>query len=274
MSLELGIALVGGAIYAAWRIRGERRAKRQKAAAQDLGQTLRRRRTPAPEAPKPTEVPESDAESMRLDAGATPPAVPAHNLALIEYIDAEGQRSRRRITVQRIAWTGPDDGYLFSYCHERQAVRSFILSRVQSVTDMQTGEVFTTPVEYFRGIAPQESGSPLDQLFRAMDPEIVVLIYLARSDARMVADERAAITEFLLASQPGTTATAPQIDERLKRTRCEDDEFVDALISLGQRPETRRRALLDAARRVVDADGRSNPGEVKTVEHLQAALGL
>lgn len=276
MAGELIIAVVGGAIYALWRTRRTRKRNAIAAAAHELGRLLRRFRPPVPESSEPVIVPPADAldSGLRLDAGPVPPGIPAHNLALIEYVDAEQRLSRRRITVQRVSWLGPDDAYLFSYCHERQANRTFLLRRVKSVTDMQTGEMFSAPVEYFRGVAPEDEGTPLERVFRAMECEILALVYLARADARMVADERQEIAGFIAGAQRGTTASVAQIDQRIKRTRCEDDEFVEAMQALSGRPENQREALFDAAQRVMNADGRQHPAESEIVEKLRAALGL
>ncbi len=71
---------------------------------------------------------------------------PAHHFAgffvklplVIEYTDAHGQESVRRITCYRF---DPDSGAVMAKCLERNAVRRFRLDRISAAYDPNTGEV-------------------------------------------------------------------------------------------------------------------------------------
>lgn len=52
---------------------------------------------------------------------------------MIRYVDANGSETLRRITLRSVQDDPPDDAYLRSWCHERDAWRSFKLSRIQEV---------------------------------------------------------------------------------------------------------------------------------------------
>jgi WYL domain len=65
----------------------------------------------------------------------------------IEYADARNNVTTRRITLRELYRS--DDGalYLHSFCHERQALRSFRFDRVQSVIDLDG--VVHAPQQFF-----------------------------------------------------------------------------------------------------------------------------
>lgn len=70
---------------------------------------------------------------------------PARELAAdltctIAYVDAEGHGSVRRISIRKVR-IRDDRIYLVSFCHERQAIRHFLLERIQECWDCETGEV-------------------------------------------------------------------------------------------------------------------------------------
>lgn len=59
----------------------------------------------------------------------------------IDYTDAEGSSTRRQVAGQ---FYDPHGGYLIGRCSLRADVRTFRLDRIQSATDLETGEVLNT----------------------------------------------------------------------------------------------------------------------------------
>src|SRR5690606_19646165 len=59
----------------------------------------------------------------------------------IEYVDAAGRPSSRRITVYDIQMTSSGVPCLYARCHERGAMRSFRVDRIKYCIDYD-GEVF------------------------------------------------------------------------------------------------------------------------------------
>lgn len=270
MPTWLILLILAGAIYLLWVQHGQRR----KQAIADLLADLEPLRQSIPPAQGETLLPDSDSQFDRLDAGATPDVVPAHNLLLIEYCDAAGARSRRRITVRSCAWVSERDAYLQSYCHERRAMRSFLLSRVTSVVDMQTGEMASSPVDYFRTMAPQSLYGLEGGLLVEMDAEVMILLYLARADDRMVKAERKVIVDFLVNSAHDKGASAERLDGRLKSMRAESADFRDALRAMSKRSRQERLALFQAAEALVGADRKLADSETVMLKKLRKALAV
>lgn len=222
---------------------------------------------PLPRAPRPIELPASDTD-IRNESTAR--GAPAHALFLLEYTDAEGKRSRRRVTIRRVTPTigsdGGDDAYLDAYCHEREAKRTFLLSRVRSLTDVHTGEVVTDIYEALALRLPV-----LDQAFDRLENEILVLAYLARADGRMQGVERDVIVQFVLSHSIADIDTIA-LAKRISRVRCEEEDFSACLRSIRNGTLEIRQSLLQAARDLVSSDERVHANEAAALQQLESYL--
>lgn len=227
---------------------------------------------PLAEIPDGPTLPSSDqGDEFQLNAGAAPEVVPAHNLLLIEYRDGEGQRSRRRITV-RGASLYDADGWLTCYCHERKGIRNFYVSRIESLLDMRTGEVASDALAFFKEMFPPPEPDFTYEAFRSLEPELLILVYIARADTRMVRAERAAIATFVLASFPDLRFDERMLDQRIARISARQPDFQWALKRMHSKPPGARRRLLVAAQAVMAADGKTHEGESKIHQLLTSAL--
>ncbi|WP_088624940.1 hypothetical protein [Oceanicola sp. 22II-s10i] len=69
---------------------------------------------------------------------------------MIDYLDARGQASRRRITMRKLV-AGSHGPIVRAICHERKALRSFRYDRIQCFIDCADGEV-TSPDIFLREV--------------------------------------------------------------------------------------------------------------------------
>jgi hypothetical protein len=60
----------------------------------------------------------------------------------IDYRDAKGNITRRKIYLKRVTSSAGGDLLLASFCYKRKAVRLFRASRILDCIDCETGEVF------------------------------------------------------------------------------------------------------------------------------------
>lgn len=219
------------------------------------------------------ELPVVDADRpFVLDVGAQPTMVPAHNLLLVEYTDAEGNKSRRRVTARSFAEIGDTDGVLSVYCHERRAMRTFYVSRITVMTDMKTGEVVTDPLQYFRELYPTPAPDFSGDAFNALEVELLILTYLARADSRMVKIERDAIALYVCTRYPDLTFDERRLDRRIARLHSDPPEFRWALKQVVKLPRSVRQRLLIAGTAVIQADNKSDAREQRVVALLASAL--
>jgi predicted DNA-binding transcriptional regulator YafY len=153
--ISFHVAIVIAVVRFIRRIKRRRKAKAAAAAkaasadleTEDVGP--RPHRDEAPPAPKRVTPISSD---MRVLASQLRIRV------LIEYEDEAGSTTHREVTIYQIdgqvigkRGRRPPIAYLYSFtgwCHMRQAVRHFLISRVQMMADEETGEVIDNPEEW------------------------------------------------------------------------------------------------------------------------------
>lgn len=216
-------------------------------------------------------------------------------LTVIDYRDARGNVSRRRITLRKLA-RGPHAPILSAICHERRAFRQFRCDRIDGFIDFDTGEVQDCPT-FFRevmlidlaGLAPtvRRAASQVETALsraRAIRDElrapISVLVGIARSDELFQPEELDTICAFAekfsptihVPAHPGEISAMGELRrliQSMRPTRSAMQGYMNEV----------RAACLDAAFRdafltavgdVIMADGRISPGE----HALLTELGL
>lgn len=222
---------------------------------------------------------------------------------LIDYVNAKGEASRRRIVIYGVTGCADGDVLIRAWCCERDDYRSFRVSRITRLVDNATGEVFEPPRRFFEeeiagGWPRQPTATPQgadvsdgmisvvvtvperavprepsrhDRL-RALESEILALIFVARADGRMRAAERGAIVDHVLARDPALATERAYVERYVGRL------YPDASIASALAPDLDRldatvaAQLAAALERVLDADGDRDETEMAIVGPFMAAL--
>lgn len=169
------------------------------------------------------------------------PIVPFHQSLFLQYGDAWGDASERRITTRSLRWWGENELAIWCWCHEREATRTFLASRVQALTDLETGEVYADSAGWLwqeyelwpeaaefaeeerAKLAEAEAASAAQRAaraeatarrqaeaqakreqgerLRALRCAVLCLVYVAKADGRMDAAEREVIAGFVFAME-------------------------------------------------------------------------
>ena len=108
--------------------------------------------------------------------------MPINILIFIKYKDAKGEISERRVTIRHINNRSDGDCDLFSYCHEREDFRTFLLSRVLEITDIKTGETIENPMLFFKGRYGNPEILAYNQVMKDYENEILTMIFIGRAD--------------------------------------------------------------------------------------------
>lgn len=194
----------------------------------------------------------------------------------IEYVDALGCESRRRITLMAVV-TQPNDLLLHCYCHERAAPRCFRASRIRETIDLATGELVQDTAELIRRLAcilnyPAESSLAATQdALRRCRHGLVVLTFLARCDGYLHPSEMQVLLNYLdhNAQFPGID---PELaDWALRRLDVNRHAYDRAVNALSQRQDDLWQ-VARFARRLIDADGTLSPEESEFAIVLQRAM--
>lgn len=232
----------------------------------------------------------ADPTAFVFDDGRPAPYEPAAlviepQVFAIEYIDAEGEGSTRRIRCQRLYLTGGGYGMLQAYCFWRRAPRSFYVDRIKSVIDVD-GVVYEPPGDFLTELATQHaigSQAPAAKstagFSRTFRPELVLASAVAFADEVRHETEAEAIRDFVaqLALRhdfiftPEELARAQRSALRL-RPSAGDVEW--ATEKLGEIGERRVRHLASACTAIAMADGKLDAEEVALISELSREFGL
>ncbi|MDR5170709.1 hypothetical protein IHQ56_02650 [Methylobacillus flagellatus] len=146
----------------------------------------------------------------------------------IQYTDAVGNTSTRKITIKEILADNNDNISVNAFCHARQAQRTFLGVRMRRIVDLTTGEI--VPVGELINIARkkyQESPEGIKAAARIQAEEdfgkcydkIAPLYFIAKADGRMVKKEREIILTAFNALNPGHSHDSDALEDVL---RCYD----------------------------------------------------
>jgi uncharacterized tellurite resistance protein B-like protein len=189
---------------------------------------------------------------------------------IIDYCDAAGNETRRQVTVKQVIGEG-ESAEIFCWCHHRRALRTFLFARIQAMYRADTGEVIARPLDFLMGAAQGIEG----EAFSLFYDDVIVLVYLAKADLRMVQKERSAIIDYLVSVYHSPDKLDKKVlDTEIKGYAPDLGMFRGALRALRGVPDEHKAALLAAAEAVIMADGRRHESEEDALGSLRRALGV
>lgn len=210
----------------------------------------------------------------------------------IEYRDATGEISQRRITLLQMSGTATSPVYIDARCHKRAARRKFRFDRILSIKGLPDLPPDPTPAEVLSALAdlaidarpsfsppsskerPARTRAPVPPAFKALRDkyraELRLLGFLSQVDGDIHRGEKQAIDRYArgLAEQHGLAwqlADSAALDAYLNRLEfsVETERACIKQLQLWHEDLAARFSL--AMSEVMEADGRFDPAEVKMV---------
>lgn len=268
---DIGAAIFGGLVFAIPGMSLVSLSRRKKATPNDDDQIYTNER-PLPSAPGiNAELPKEDA-SEPLKTLVLDTAVPVNAIVYIGYQDAKGQVSHRRITIHKLIPYG-DDMAISAYCHERKANRTFLISRVIEMYDLDTGEQIKNPVEYFIQRFGDSDIGKYTEAMKRLEPQMLALSFIARADGRMVKAEREVMIDYIL-SQSGIGISRDVAHKEVKRLHCTLKDFNRSINEIAQTTIDERIVFMEYVDRIVDQKNDPDPIEVGAAEKIRGKLKL
>jgi hypothetical protein len=217
-----------------------------------------------------------DAPGTDVVTGA-PTVDHASGLVAIRYVDANGNRATRRITVRRV-WELGDRLVIDAYCHEREAARHFDAAHIEELIDLSTGETFDDAPWFLRhhvALDPAVGGAKVAATRRAIDrvhPDLAILAFLAACDGSFDASERDAILQTPAGRCGDLDYDRARIVGYVARLHPDGDSFFAAIQALSTRADADLAALARRAIAIVEADGVIDDAEARFIATMRAAL--
>lgn len=227
---------------------------------------------PVPVSEKVTKTfPKSDGDERNIKKPENP--IDLRSLYLIEYKDAKDNKTVRRITVKRIY--GSDyygDLYLDSFCHERQEPRTFVVSRIEELTELETGEIIVDPIGYFQN---KINNSPLGKVTKAINEyseTVLPLVYLGRSDGKLAKAEKLEIVEYLISN--ANDLDREVLLKEIGKLYCSTEDLLKCLKALKPKSQIEKDEIIALAQRIVNADKKQDPLELGIFEKIKLELSI
>ncbi len=196
---------------------------------------------------------------------------------MIEYTDAAGQSSRRRITVFQLQRGSDEIPLLLATCHEREATRSFRVDRIGCCIDLD-GEVHENVADFLAdafGMSDSWTrtsaiykGRRWDEIVAAIGADAVLLAAMARIDMRSVKAEKTVAMTNLHNRLERANITLDndeqvRLERFVSRLRPDVEAIRRAIEEIGSRGAEEIKLALLASARVMTADGKRHPREVR-----------
>lgn len=204
---------------------------------------------------------EIDNEEYIIDAES----ININGLVFIEYTDSRGTKSKRRITIKSSKPYNNSDFLISAFCHEKQAHRTFKMSNIDTLIDLETGEIIEDVVSFF---SDRYNNSPLGQItscFQKFQDEILIMAFIARADGVLRKKERDIIITFLL-NKCTQNLDVKLLDKEIRRTYCESSEFRGSIKSMKNKSEEDKQNVLKLVRDIIMTDKNPDPMELGALE--------
>ncbi|MCY1707306.1 WYL domain-containing protein [Pannonibacter sp. SL95] len=209
----------------------------------------------------------------------------------IDYVNAKGEASTRRITVWAIREGADGTPLLYARCHERKAMRSFRVDRIACCIDYD-GEVHDDVATFLAdnfGMTPQlvtftrpaarQPGSRTrwQEALAHISPHAILLAAVGRGDRRFIqveADEAALHCAEIAerASHAFDHDWMPRLSRYIARLRPPETAIAEAVEMLRNRSPQEITSALVACLAVMDADGKRHSAELALVNAIAEDL--
>lgn len=196
-----------------------------------------------------------------------------NSLAQIAYKDVQGQESERRITMYSINPTIDGDYIIKAFCHERKAQRTFKLSRITELTDIETGEVFNNPQKYFLDRFNESPIGIITNAFQELESEIMILTFVSRADGYLRKKEREIIMEFII-NKSKKNYDLNLLENEIRRTYCESKDFREALKQLSKKTNDEKTLIMELSTKIINTDKNPDPIELGALDLIRKELKL
>lgn len=233
---------------------------------------IEKRQTPPPVPVSLTiVVPLEDAQEETTSAAAASNTESAGLTFGIDYEDAKGDESRRRITIK-----SKNKTHINAYCHERRAPRMFKIENISAIYDLATGEIIEDVGEYLHRVDVIDNGKS------ARPPEHAkamgkirdgarILMWFARCDGVVHPKEFAAVMEFCEEHTCGHDCDREAMKLWVSQL-YPDWSTVQKAIRTISKGETRLKLLQKYLGRVLNADEEFDDAEFRALADFQAIL--
>jgi len=192
----------------------------------------------------------------------------------LRYRDGEGRESSRDVEVRAFDPSTPS-GLMIGHCRMREATRTFRLDRILDCTDLETGEVVRDTRAWLLERYKATPKGLADQVLVDCFDQLLVLLYVAKADGRMMTAEVGVIAQFCSQAMGDDAVTSEIVKKALRQL----DEptfkgFKSAFDRVNIKSAPMAAALLAAADGVVATQKSIHEDELQALQWMRERLGV
>ncbi|MBL8518212.1 MAG: hypothetical protein JNM76_14720 [Betaproteobacteria bacterium] len=189
----------------------------------------------------------------------------------LDYIDAQGTITRRRVRTYDFSTDGP--GMINAHCELRNGYRSFRMDRVRQAIVMESGE---TAKDVKALLIDQYRNHP-DRGFEAVLadhlPTVRALLYLGKADGQFSTKEREIVVELCNDLTGRTDLTRESFNQAIRSLEVPSKAaFWRITGELAKQPEALRAKTLRTAERMVATQKKLEGEELEAITYLRNKL--
>jgi hypothetical protein len=197
---------------------------------------------------------------------------------LIDYIDPSKLKTSRDIELKHYYFdTEQNDFFIQARCHLRKANRTFRVSRIQKITNTDTGEL-ALKNEILDFFANQYKQSPYyikERLVKKHNNEIDCLVYISRLDGRFTKKEKDIILDYLI------SISQANVDHNVEKYLYKHINFYEETSQINIKKNLKilkddqkvKEELVTAIDKILNSTKTINPVKVAGAEIMLATLG-
>ena len=187
----------------------------------------------------------------------------------LHYVDGSGLATERTVEVRRCGQYF-DDVMIAGHCRLRNAYRSFLVSRIKSCFDEETGEVVANVGTYLKARYEQSPEYALMQLLEREHNALRILLYVAKADGYLRAKEKALIAQYCRDLCSDDRITDAMMDDALGCLEVPSIHVFRRLVTpLKSSPAESRAKLIDTVEKMITTDKKIHPAEQEALDYLR-----
>ena len=210
-------------------------------------------------------------------------AVPYVNDYRLIYKDGSGKITERDISTIRIGEDFNNDIMLLAHCHKRNAKRSFFVSRMLDLIDLETGEViqdrnahfpekireyFNSP-KYKKTIEDQERLEYRDEFIQKNNDLLSIINYIVRADGSFNQKERQIVREYIKNIESNEHLNDEMIDSVMRNIEYISYQAFQARVRKLQDNNFLKIDLLKFASEIASTQKSVSEAEHKIIKYLE-----
>lgn len=194
---------------------------------------------------------------------------PVRAVLHLHYVDGGGLATERTVEVRKCGQYF-DDVMVAGYCRLRNANRTFLVSRITTCFDEETGEVVDNIAQYLRQRYEKSPDYALDQFLDDECDTLRILLYVAKADGYLRTPEKAVIAAYCRETCGDVRVSDAMMANALAMLEVPSIHIFRRIVgALKNKPSESRARIIETVERLIATDKKTHPAEQEALDYLR-----